>query len=154
MLGFWSYHSKWGEFFSNVLRIFYPRASDDVSDAQNHLFACWLMSIMPDLTILCMIMLFFPFFTLIQYTSPSVVSMYMLNYSTSKLVKSVEITRAPSTSTLICLHECCSFSSAVRMKRMMHIGDCSDAVGNTHIILVFANTIVSMEMNSQMEVTL
>ena len=45
-------------------------------------------------------------------------------------------------------------SSFFGMKRMMHMGDLLDAVGNTHIILVFAHTAVNMEVKPQMEVTL
>ena len=40
------------------------------------------------------------------------------------------------------------------MKQMMQAGALLDAVGNTHIILVFAQITVSMELKPQMEVTL
>ena len=39
------------------------------------------------------------------------------------------------------------------MTRMMRIGDILDAVGNTHIILVFSQTTMSMEVNQRTEVT-
>ena len=70
-----SYHSKWGESFSNPLCILHLWNSADVSNSQNHFFACLLLSRIPDLTILCMILLCLLFFTLSHDASPPVVSM-------------------------------------------------------------------------------
>ena len=80
--------------------------------------------------------------------------MHILNYSTSKLVKYDDFAKAPYISTIIRLHGCCLFFSVVRMRQMMWTGDSLDAVGNNHIIIVFAQTTVSMEVNPRMEVTL
>ena len=98
-------------------------------------------------------MLCLSLFPFSQDTSPPVVFMNILNYSTSKLVTSVDFDNAPSSSTLIHLHGCCSFFNVVRMKLMMHTWACLDAVGNTHSIIFFLHTIVSMEVNRQMEIT-
>ena len=56
--------------------------------------------------------------------------------------------------TLPHFHGCCSFFNFVIMKQMIWTEDRVDAVGNTHIILIFAQKIVSMEENPRMEVTL
>ena len=106
------------------------------------------------LTILCMILLFLSFFLLIQDASPPVFSMDIFNYSIVNFVKSVEFSKAPSSSTLIHFHGCCSFFSVVRMKHIMRTGSILDSVGDTHRILFFAQMAVSMEVNPRMEVTL
>ena len=80
--------------------------------------------------------------------------MDILNSSTSKSVTSVQFSKAPYLSTLICLHGHFSFFNVVRMKRMMRIGDRLYAVGNTRSIIVFVQTAVSMELDPRMEVTL
>ena len=80
--------------------------------------------------------------------------MDILNSSTSKLVTSVDFSKAPYLSTLTRLHGCCSLLAVIRMKRMIHTGDFLDAVGNIHSIIFFAQTAVSMEMNPQIEFTL
>ena len=79
--------------------------------------------------------------------------MDILNSSISKFVTSIEFSKAPSSSTLILLHGCCSLLSAVRMKQMMQIGGILDAVGNTHINIVFEQTTMSMEEKPWIEVT-
>ena len=40
MMVFLPYHTKLGEVLSNTLWSFYPKTSDDVSAAQQHLFSC------------------------------------------------------------------------------------------------------------------
>ena len=80
--------------------------------------------------------------------------MDILNSLISKFLTSVEFSKVPSSSTLICFHRCYSFFSVVRMKRMMRTGALLDAVGNTHSILVFAQTTVRMEVKPKIEVTL
>ena len=94
------------------------------------------------------------FFPLIQDSSPQVVSMYILNSSTSKFVISVEFDNALSSLTLTSLYGCCSLIIVVRMKRMIRKGALLDAVGNTHSILVFSHTTVIMEVKPLMKVTL
>ena len=108
----------------------------------------------PDLTILFMLILCILLFPLIPDASPPVVSMDILSSSISKFVTSVEFSKAIYSSTLISYHGCCSFLSIVKMNRMMQTGDLLNAVGNTHIILVFVHTTVSMGMNTRMEMTL
>ena len=99
-------------------------------------------------------MLCISFFTLGQDAPPPLVSMDISKYSKSKLVTSVEFYKATSLLTLICLYGCCSLLGVVRIKRTIQKGDFLYVVGNTHIILVFAQPTVSMEVNSQIEVTL
>ena len=103
---------------------------------------------------LLMLMLFIMCFLLSHDASPPVVSMDILNSSTSKLVTSVNFSKASSPSTLTSLHGCYELFNCVRMKRMMRTGYCLDEVGNTYRILVFSQTKVRMEMNTCMEVTL
>ena len=67
---------------------------------------------------------------------------------------SVEFANEISSSTIACLHGCCSLISVVRMKRMIQTGDILDTVGNNHSIIVFAHTTVSMGVKLCMEVTL
>ena len=116
-------------------------------------FVYLLLSSSPDLNIFCMLLFCISLFPLIRDASPPVVSMDILNSSTSKFVTSVEFAKAPSLSTLTRLHGCCSFFGVFRMKSMMLTGDFLDAVGNTHSILVFAQTTVSMEVNPRMGFT-
>ena len=59
------------------------------------------------------------------------------NSSIIKFVISVEFSKALSSSTLIFLHGCCQLFNVDRMKRMIRTGDCLDALGNTHSIIVF-----------------
>ena len=92
--------------------------------------------------------------SMIPDASPPVVSMDILSSSISKFVTSVEFSKAIYSSTLISFHGCCSFLSIVKMNWMMQTGDLLDSVGNTHSILVFAQTTVSMGMNTRMETTL
>ena len=40
------------------------------------------------------------------------------------------------------------------MKRMTHAGDCLDAIGKNHSIIVFVQTKASVDVNLGMEVTL
>ena len=117
-------------------------------------FSCWLLSIIPALNILCMLLLWHSLLQLSQDASPPVVSMDILNSSTSKFVTSVEFSNALYSSTLTSLHGCCSFRSVVRMKRLMRTGALLDLVQNTYSILVFANTTVSTEVKPRMEVML
>ena len=153
MLGFLTYHAKWGEVSSNPLWIFHLCNYDYVSSAQHHLFACLLLSRMNALTILCTLLLYLSLFPLGQDASPPVFSMDILISSTSKLVKSVEFFKAPYSSTLTRFHGCCSLFNIVIMKWMMWKGAHLDAVGNTHSILIFSQTTVIMEVNSHMGVT-
>ena len=97
---------------------------------------------------------FFSFFPLIHDTSPPVVSMDIFNLSTGKLVTTVDFSKSPYSSTLTHLHGFCSLFNVVRMKQMMHTVAHLDEVVNTHSIIVFAQTTVSMEVNPQMEVVL
>ena len=76
------------------------------------------------------------------------------NESKGKLVTSVEFANAPYSSNLIHLHGCCSFFNVVRVKRMMRTWDFLDSVDNNHIIIVFVEMTVSMELNPRMKVTL
>ena len=76
------------------------------------------------------------------------------NESKGKLVTSVEFANAPYSSNIIHLHGCCSLFNVVRMKWMMRTWDCLYSVDNDHIIIVFVEMTVSMEVNSHMEVTL
>ena len=101
-----------------------------------------------------MLLLCLSFFPLIQDTSPPVVSVDIFNLSTSKFVTSLEFLELLYSSNITRLHGCCSFRIVVRMKRMMHTGDFLGAVGNTHIIIVFAQITLIMEVKPQMEVTL
>ena len=66
---------------------------------------------------------------------------------------SVDFSNALSSSTLTHLYGCFLFISVVGMKRIMRTGALLGAVGNTHIILVFGQTTMSMEVKSSMEVT-
>ena len=154
ILGFLPYHAKWDELLSNALCILNLWTSSDVSSAHHHFFACWLMSIRPVLTILCVLLLCLSFFLLRQYSSPPVVSVEFFILSTIKFVKSVEFYKAPYSLTLIRLHGCCSFFSVVRMKKMMRTWDLLDVVGNTHSIIVSAHTTEIMEVKTWMEVAL
>ena len=90
MLGFLTYHAKRGEVLSNPLWIMHLWTSSYVSDAHNHFFACWLLSIRLAITILYILLLCILFFPLIQYVSPPVFYMDILNISISKFVISVE----------------------------------------------------------------
>ena len=75
----------------------------------------------------------------------------MVNYSMRKFVTSVEVSKAPFSSTLTRLHGCYSLLSVVRMERMIRTGSLLYTVGKTHRIIVFADTTVIMEVNSHME---
>ena len=101
-----------------------------------------------------MILLCLSLFQLSHDASTPVVSMGIFNSSTINLVTYVEFSKALSSSTLTRLHGCCSFFNLVRMNQMMRTGDRFDAVGNTRSNIVFSQTIVSMEVNTWMEVTL
>ena len=81
----------------------------------------------------------------------------MLNFflvELSKFLTSVEFSSSLSTSTLPCFHGCCSFISVFRTKRMMRTCALFGAVVNTHRIIVFPQTTVSMEVKPRMELTL
>ena len=52
------------------------------------------------------------------------------------------------------MHGCCSLFSVVRMNRMIHTGALFDSVGNTHSIILFSHTTVSMEVKPRVEVML
>ena len=153
ILGFLPYHTKWGDSLSNELWSFHPLTSDDFYASQHHLFACLLLSRRPDLTMLWTLLLYLSFFTLVHDTSPPVVYIDFLNSSASKLVTSVDFSKAPSSSTLTCLHGCCSLLNVTGMKRVVHTRYCFDSVGNTHSVLIFSQKTVSMEVNPWMEVT-
>ena len=77
--------------------------------------------------------------------------MEMLNSSTKILVTSVEFSKVPYSSTLTYFHGCCFFLIFLRMKQMIHIGDCLGPIGNTYSVLLSSHTPVSMEVNTQME---
>ena len=113
-----------------------------------------ILSRMTYLTILCMILLYIPLLPLVQYASPQVGSMDTLNYSISKFVTYVDFSKALYSSTITRLNGCCSLFSVVRMKLMMQTGALLDAVGNNHIIIVFAQTTVRMEVKPQTKVML
>ena len=83
------YHSKWGDMLSRALCIMHLWTSVDVSTAHHHLFSCQLLSRRAYITILWMLLLFLSLFPLCQYASPLVVSMDILNSSTSNFVTSV-----------------------------------------------------------------
>ena len=57
ILGFWPCHANWGEVFSNALWSLHIWNSDDVSDSEHHLFACWLLSRRNSLTMLWILLL-------------------------------------------------------------------------------------------------
>ena len=81
-----------------------------------------------------MLLLCISFFPFSQDSSPQVVSMDILNSSTSKFVISVEFANALSSLNLTSLHRCYSLISFVRMKQMIRKGALLGAVGNTHTI--------------------
>ena len=147
------FHVKWVEVLSNPLCILHLWNYADVSAVQHHLFACWLMPRRPDLIILCMFLFYISLFPLIQDASPPVVSIYIWNYSTSKLVTSFEVTKATSSSTITTLIGCCSFFSVVKMHWMTRTWNRLDSVCNNHTIIFFAQTIVIIEVNTWTEVT-
>ena len=118
------------------------------------IFLCLLLSRSPSLTIFWMLILCLLFLPLSQDASPPVVSMDILNSSTSKFVTYVEFFNAIYSSNIIRLHGCFLFSSVVRIYWMVRTGALVDAVGNTHSILVFAQTNVSMQLKPRMEMTL
>ena len=153
MIVFWQYHAKWVDVYSNSLCRFHPWNYADVSTAQHHLFACWLLSKWPALTMLLMLLLCVSLFPLSHDALPPLFSIDLFNLSTIKFVASVEFSKASSSSTITRFHRYCSFFNVFRMKWMIHTGDYLYTVGNTHGILVFLHQIVSMEMNSRMEVT-
>ena len=64
ILRLFPYHAKLVEVLFNALFILYIYTSDDVFDSQHNLFSCWLMSIIPDITMLFMILLCCLLFTL------------------------------------------------------------------------------------------
>ena len=78
--------------------------------------------------------------------------MDIFNSLAGKLVTSVEFAKEPSSSSLASFYGCCLSLNVFRMKRMMRTGACLDTVENTHIIIVFAYTTVSTEVNKCMEV--
>ena len=117
-------------------------------------FAFWLLSRRPFLIIFCMLLMCILFFPLILYASPPVFSMDIFNLSTRKLVISVEFSKALYSSTFICLHVWCSVFNVFEMNQMMRTKASLDAVGNTHSIIFFSQTAVSMELNTWMEVKL
>ena len=137
MLGFWPYHANWGEVLSNSVWSLNLWNSAGVSASHHHFFSLWLLSRRPVLNMLCMLLVCISLFPLSQDASSPVVSMDIFNSSTIKLVTSVEFSKALSSSTLIFLHGCCQFFNVDRMKRMIRTGDCLDALGNTHSIIVF-----------------
>ena len=140
MLGFWPYHAKWCDVLSNALWCFYLWNPSYVSYTQYHLFTCWLISRRTYLNMLWIIMLCISFFPSSRDAPPLVVYMNILNSSTSKLVTSIEFSKARYSSTLTIFHGCCSSLNFVRTKRMMRTG--------AHLYEV------SMEANPRMEVTL
>ena len=77
VLGFWPYHAKWGDVLSNALWILHLWTSADVSDAQNDLFSCGLLSRSFSITILCMLLLCLSIFPLRKYELPPVFSIYI-----------------------------------------------------------------------------
>ena len=100
-----------------------------------------------------MIFLCLSLFLLIHDASPKLFSIEILKSPKIRLVTSFEFDKAPSSSTITHLHGSYSFFNAVRMKRIMPTGDRLDALLNTHIIIVFTQKKVIMEVNTRMEVT-
>ena len=94
---------------------------------------------------------FYPF---IHEESPLVVSMATLNSLTKRLVTSFDFANTPSPSTNTHLHGYFSLLNVGRMKRIILTGDILDVVINTHGILVFAHTTVSMKVRHWIEVIL
>ena len=119
-----------------------------------NIFKCWLLPRRISLTMLWMLLLCLSLFSFIQYASPPVFYIDILDSPTSNFVTFVEFAKAPSSLTLICLHGWCSFFRVVRMKWNMRKRAYLDAVGNTHRALLFSQKTVSMEVNTCMEVTL
>ena len=154
VLVFWPYHEKWDEVLSNGLWSLHIWTSADVSATHHHVFACLLMSRRPALTMLWILMLCISLFQLIPDASPPLFYMDILNLPTINFVTSVYFSKAPSSPTLIRLHGWCSFFGIFIMNCTMLKRAYLDAVGHTHIILVFSQTTVSLEVNPQMEVTL
>ena len=123
---------------SNALCIFHMYSAADVSAAQHHLFSFLLISISPAPAMLCMLLMCGYLFILIHEAYSPVVSVVIINYSTRMLVTSVEFSKAPSSSTLICLNGWFSFFNFVKMNRTIMNGSCLNEAGNIYILLVFA----------------
>ena len=80
--------------------------------------------------------------------------MAIFNSLISKFVRSIEFFNEIHSSTLTCFHCCCEFVNVFRMKRMMRTGALLYSFENTHIILVFVQTTVSIEVKQWMKLTL
>ena len=143
------YHTKWGELLSNGLWILNMYNSADVSAAHQHFCSCWLLSIRTSITMVLMLLLCISFFLLIHDDSPPVFPTKIMKSSTKWLLTSIYFTNAPSSSTLTCFNGCCLFLYVVRIKRMIRTGDRLDAVGKTHIILIFLLNTVRMYVENQ-----
>ena len=68
------------------------------------------------------------------------------------LVLSINFSRYPSSPTLIFLHGHRLLFNAVSMKPVIITGTLLDVVGNIQRIIVFLNTIVSIDMKPQIKV--
>ena len=141
MLVLLPYHSKWGEVLSNALCILHLYNSASFSTGKHLLFPCWLLSWRPTIT-----MLFISFFLLTHDSSPPVFFMAMLNTSRRRLVTYVEFSKAPSLTTITCLHSFFSYFDVVSMKWIVTTWGLLDEVGNPHRIIYFEHTTVWIEV--------
>ena len=95
-------------------------------------------------------MLYHSFFTLINEAYPPVVSMTMMNFSSTH----IEFSKVLSSSALTRIHGWFSFFNIARINQTVMTGVNLDSVGKIQIIIVFSHTIVSMQLKPWVEVTL
>ena len=128
------HHTKKSKVLPITLWILLLSTSAYVSDAQHHLFSCWLLTMRHDITILYIILLWSLFFPLSHDASPPVVSRAILNLSTRRSVTSDGFSRVSSSSTIIRLHVCCSLFNIVRMMPIIPNGHILEAMDNIQIL--------------------
>ena len=92
-------------------------------------------------------------FPLSHDSSPPVVSMAMMKYSTIRLAAFVDFSKAPYSSILTSLYLWLFFFNVVRMNQIIMTGYRLDTVIKTHSIVVVVHTIVRMELKHKMIVT-
>ena len=86
------YYAKWGEFLSDALLIFHLYTSADVYAAQQHFFMFVTFNKV-FYNSFYMILLCYSFFWLIHKTSPPLVSVDMLNFSSIMVVTPVDFSK-------------------------------------------------------------
>ena len=145
ILGLFTYHKKGGEVLSNLLCIVHPYNPSDVSAVQHNFFMLitvnkvWSNHVVYDYIVLFIISIE------LQELSTSNFHGYS-NFLTRRLVTSVEFSKAPSSLTITRLYVWVSFFNNFSMKQIILTGGCLDEVRNIQSILVFAYTIVIMEL--------